>query len=36
MENIIEIIRQELSANIDEKTRATSQRFFKEKIKFTV
>jgi 3-methyladenine DNA glycosylase AlkD len=34
MENIIEIIRQELSANIDEKTRATSQRFFKEKIKF--
>jgi 3-methyladenine DNA glycosylase AlkD len=34
MENIIEKIRQELSSRSDEKTRATSQRFFKEKIKY--
>lgn len=34
MENIIEKIREELNDNIDEKTKATSQNFFKEKIKF--
>lgn len=33
MENIIEIIRKELKRNINEKTKATSQHFFKEKIK---
>jgi 3-methyladenine DNA glycosylase AlkD len=33
MENIIEIIRKELKKNINEKTKATSQHFFKEKIK---
>jgi 3-methyladenine DNA glycosylase AlkD len=33
MENIIENIREELLRNIDEKTEATSQHFFKEKIK---
>ncbi len=31
---IIEEIREELISNIDEKTRATSQNFFKEKIKY--
>lgn len=34
MENIIDKIRIELRKNIDEKTRTTSQNFFKEKIKF--
>jgi 3-methyladenine DNA glycosylase AlkD len=34
MENIIERIREELFSNIDEKTRATSQKFFKEKIQY--
>jgi len=34
MENIIDKIRTELEHSIDEKTRATSQNFFKEKIKF--
>jgi 3-methyladenine DNA glycosylase AlkD len=34
MENIIDKIRIELRENIDEKTKATSQNFFKEKIKF--
>jgi 3-methyladenine DNA glycosylase AlkD len=34
MENIIENIREELKNNIDEKTKTTSQNFFKEKIKF--
>lgn len=34
MENIIEKIRNELINNIDEKTQATSQNFFREKIKF--
>jgi 3-methyladenine DNA glycosylase AlkD len=34
MENIIDNIRKELRKNIDEKTQATSQNFFKEKIKF--
>lgn len=34
MENIIEKIRIKLRKNIDEKTRATSQNFFKEKIIF--
>jgi 3-methyladenine DNA glycosylase AlkD len=34
MEEIIIKIREELSFRSDEKTRATSQRFFKEKIKF--
>jgi len=33
MENIIDKIRIELRKNIDEKTRTTSQNFFKEKIK---
>lgn len=33
MENIIEAIRKELERNIDEKTRASSQHFFKEQIK---
>jgi 3-methyladenine DNA glycosylase AlkD len=34
MEKIIENIRGELKRNINEKTKATSQNFFKEKIKF--
>jgi 3-methyladenine DNA glycosylase AlkD len=34
MENIIDRIRVELKKNIDEKTQATSQNFFKEKIKY--
>ncbi|MBN2362700.1 DNA alkylation repair protein [candidate division WOR-3 bacterium] len=34
MEKIIEKIRTELRKNIDEKTELTSQKFFKEKIKF--
>ncbi len=34
METIIDKIRTELKQNIDEKTLATSQHFFKEKIKF--
>lgn len=34
MENILDKIRTELKHNIDEKTQATSQNFFKEKIKF--
>lgn len=34
MESIIDDIRNELRKNIDEKTLATSQGFFKEKIKF--
>lgn len=34
MENIIGNIRKELRKNIDEKTQATCQNFFKEKIKF--
>ncbi len=34
MDNIIEKIRIELRNNTDEKTQATSQNFFKEKIKF--
>lgn len=34
MENIIDKIRTELGKNIDEKTKASSQKFFKEKIKF--
>lgn len=34
MENIIENIRTDLRNNTDEKTRATSQNFFKEKIKY--
>jgi 3-methyladenine DNA glycosylase AlkD len=34
MENLIDNIRMELKKNIDEKTQATSQNFFKEKIKF--
>ncbi|MCK9626580.1 MAG: DNA alkylation repair protein [Bacteroidales bacterium] len=34
MENIIDKIRVELKANIDEKTLATSQNFFKEKVKY--
>ena len=33
MENIIDKIRTELRHSIDEKTLATSQNFFKEKIK---
>jgi len=33
MENIIDKIRTELRHSIDEKTLATSQKFFKEKIK---
>ena len=33
MENTIEKLRKELKKNIDEKTKATSQNFFKEKIK---
>ena len=33
MENIIDKIRKELERNIDEKTQATSQNFFKEQIK---
>ena len=34
MENIIERIRKELKNNIDERTKKTSQNFFKEKIKY--
>lgn len=34
MENIIDKIRTELKQNIDERTRATSQNFFKEKINY--
>ncbi|MGK2863224.1 MAG: DNA alkylation repair protein, partial [Chitinophagaceae bacterium] len=34
MENIIDKIRIELRRNIDGKTQATYQNFFKEKIKF--
>lgn len=34
MENIIQKIRSELIANIDPKTRETSQHYFKEKIEF--
>jgi 3-methyladenine DNA glycosylase AlkD len=34
MENIIDKVRAELKQNIDEKTRTTSQNFFKEKISF--
>jgi 3-methyladenine DNA glycosylase AlkD len=34
MENIIDKIRAELKHSIDEKTQNTSQKFFKEKIKF--
>lgn len=34
MENIIDKIRTELKQNIDEKTWATSQNFFKEKISY--
>jgi 3-methyladenine DNA glycosylase AlkD len=34
MENIIEIVRQELRKNSDEKTRKSQQNFFKEKVKF--
>jgi 3-methyladenine DNA glycosylase AlkD len=34
MENIIDKIRLELKANIDEKTQATSQNYFKEQIKY--
>ncbi len=34
MSNIVERIRADLQANADEKTLATGQRFFKEKIKF--
>ncbi|MCX6269659.1 MAG: DNA alkylation repair protein [Bacteroidetes bacterium] len=34
MENIIEKIREELKANIDEKTKATTQNFFREQIKY--
>lgn len=34
MKNIIDEIREELRKNIDEKTQATSQRYFKEEIKF--
>lgn len=34
MENLIDNIRAELIKNIDEKTQATSQHFFKEKIAF--
>lgn len=34
MENIIDKIRTELEHSIDEKTQATSQNFFKEKIEF--
>lgn len=34
MEKIIEKIRTELKKNIDKKTETTSQKFFKEKIKF--
>ena len=33
MENIIEKVKKEFKKNIDEKTKATSQHFFKEKIK---
>jgi len=33
-ENIIEIVRKKLSDNVDEKTQATSENFFKEKIKY--
>lgn len=34
MKNIIQTIRQQLTANADEKNLASSQRFFKEKIQF--
>ena len=34
MENIIDIVRQELRKNSDEKTRESQQKFFKEKVKF--
>jgi len=34
MDNIIENIREELRKNSDEKTRASQQNFFKEKVKF--
>jgi 3-methyladenine DNA glycosylase AlkD len=34
MESIIEIIREELRKNSDEKTRESQQNFFKEKVKF--
>ena len=34
MEAIIEGVRQLLKNNVDEKTLATSQNFFKEKISF--
>lgn len=33
MKNIIERLRKELKKNVDEKTKATNQNFFKEKIK---
>jgi 3-methyladenine DNA glycosylase AlkD len=34
MESVIEQIREELKSNIDDKTKSTSQNFFKEKIKY--
>lgn len=34
MEDIIKEVRKQLKDSVDEKTRATSQRFFKEEIKF--
>ena len=34
MENILEIVREELKKNSDEKTRESQQNFFKEKVKF--